>query len=87
MKSLAIFIVLVSFYNAQASIEYVESEQNRATPQEIATNRACFEELAKNGCGDPGSDLKQFRSCLHDAFPQLSDGCQKMMTGLYKRKK
>ena len=46
MKSLAIFIVMVSIYNAQASIEYVESEQNRATPQEIASNRACFEELA-----------------------------------------
>lgn len=78
----AMFVVLMT--NAYADIEY-EGKENNPTPQEISKNRACFEELAKQGCGDPGDDVKQFRSCLHNVFPTLGSDCQKLMIKLYTR--
>lgn len=72
---------------AHASIEHDGKTQTEPTAAEIQKNRACFEEVAKNGCGDPGEDIKQFRSCLHNVFPTLSVDCKKMMTKLYSNKK
>ena len=86
MKSILGLAMLFMVFNATASIEHVASEQSQATPQEIAKSRACFEELAKQGCKDPGENLKSFRTCMHDSYSQLSESCQKMMTYLYKRK-
>lgn len=77
---------MLSILNADASIEHVEGDDIGPTEQEISRNRACFEELAKAGCEDPGENLKGFRSCLHESFSLLSDDCRKMMSNLYRRR-
>ena len=79
-------MLMLSIVHANASIEYVEGEEDSPSPQEVSRNRACFEDLEKAGCGDPGENLKEFRVCLHDAFPSLSDDCKKMMSNLYRRR-
>lgn len=79
-------MLMLFIVNAQADIEYVETEESKATSMEIAQNRACFGELANQGCGDPGEDIKRFRSCLHDSFAQLTANCQKMMSHLYGKR-
>lgn len=86
MKKLFITAAMVFAVNALGSIEY-DGVRDEPTAQEISKNRACFEELARNGCGDPGEDYKQFRSCLSNVFPILSPSCQQMMSRLYGRKK
>lgn len=86
MKNFLILVFLLSFPSAWPSIEYVPGEEGSPSATEIARNRACFDEVAKYGCGDPGEDLAHFRSCLHDAHPSLSDRCKRMMTTLYKRR-
>lgn len=85
MKTLFTMMFMLFIAQANASIEYVEGEDSAPTQQEINKNRACFDELSKAGCGDPGENIKEFRVCLHDAFPSLSDDCKKMMSNLYRR--
>ncbi len=87
MKTLIPFLFVISIVNANASIEHVEGDEAIPSPQEMARNRGCFEELSKAGCEDPGENLKQFRRCLHEVFPSLSDDCKKMMSNLYRRRK
>lgn len=77
------FMVMMSF--AHASIEF-DGNDGKPTAAELEKSRSCFDELSKNGCGDPGEDIRGFRSCLHDVFTKLAPDCQKMMTDLYKRR-
>lgn len=83
MRKTLLALSLIFAINAQANIEYSTAEVSKATPQEIAQNRACFEELQVQGCGDPGEDIQQFKSCLKNVHSTLSGSCQKMMTELY----
>lgn len=71
--------------HAHADIEF-DGKLEIPTEAEMAKNRGCFEELSKLGCGDPGDDLKQFRSCLHDVYNSLGSECKSMMTNLYKKR-
>jgi len=82
MKKLLIPILVFSLHSAYASIEF-EGDEQQPTSKEITKNRACFEELARNGCGDPGEDVKQFRSCLKNVHSTLSPDCQQLMNYLY----
>ncbi len=86
MKFLLITVFTLSLSYSHASIEYAESKQGEISQAQIAKNRACFDEVATHGCGDPADDHKHFRTCLHDSFPALTEGCQKMMSNLYSRK-
>ncbi len=82
----AILICSFMFYlvNASASIEHTAEANQKPSAAEIVQNRACFEELAKYGCEDPGENLREFRACLHEVFLKLSASCQKMMSDLYR---
>jgi len=86
MKLLITLMCLLLIINANASIEHVEGEEETPSPQEISKSRACFDELTKAGCGDPGENLKDFRACLHETFPSLTEDCRKMMSNLYRRR-
>ncbi len=78
------FIMLISISaHSFANIEYSSQEPAKATVTEIKRNRACFEELKVQGCGDPGEDAQHFRSCLNNSFELLSVDCKKMMLELY----
>lgn len=83
MKQTFIAFGLILAVNAFADIEFSPGEQVRATPQEIAKSRSCFEELNVQGCGDPGEDIHHFRSCLKNVHSTLTADCKKMMTDLY----
>lgn len=83
MRTTLLALGLIFTINAHANIEYSPAEVSKATPQEIAQNRACFEELKVQGCGDPGEDVQHFKSCLKNVHSTLSANCQKMMTELY----
>lgn len=85
MKVIFMMCLIFSFSMAFATTEH-EVANNSPSTQEISKNRACFEEVAQNGCGDPGDDIKQFRSCLNNVFSSLNPDCQKMMSKLYHRK-
>ncbi len=84
----AILICSFMFYlvNANATIEHTAEDDRKTSAAEIGRNRACFDELAKSGCEDPGENLRAFRSCLHEVFSKLSPGCQKMTSDLYRRR-
>lgn len=84
MKKIVLAICVLITANAFATIEYSANESKPVSSQEIQKNRSCFEELAKQGCADPGEDIKAFRSCLSSAFPSLTPECQSMMSKLYK---
>jgi hypothetical protein len=86
MKYIFICSFMLFLSNAGASIEYSAKEDVKPTEAEITRNRSCFHELSQNGCGDPGENLKEFRTCLHDVFPKLTDNCQTMMSKLYGKK-
>lgn len=84
------FILICSFMfylaTAKANIEYSAEDAAVPSSSEVSKNRACFEELAKNGCEDPGGNFREFRSCLHEVFPKLTESCQKMTSDLYRRR-
>lgn len=86
MKNTLAIIALLFVMNAKADIEYSTDQNAKATPQEVSKNRACFQELAAQGCGDPGDDHQQFRSCLNNVHSTLTADCQKMMSNLYGKK-
>ena len=87
MKFFMMALFMLSLASSQASIEFAESKQTEISQVQLAKNRACLDELVTHGCGDPAEDHKHFRTCLHDAFPALTEGCQKMMSNLYSRRK
>lgn len=80
MKTFLIAVGLLFVLNSEASIEH-DPGQVEATPQEIAKNRACFEELTMMGCRE--EEHQEFRACLHNVFSSLTSDCQKMMSRLY----
>lgn len=86
MKSLLIILMMFSLTQVKATTEHLDADNDRPTTEEIKKNRACFEEVSQNGCGDPGEDMKHFRTCLHNVFPTLTQDCRKMMSKLYHRK-
>ena len=86
MKKILFAICLLFVMNVSADIEYSADQDSKPTTQEVSRNRACFEEVAKEGCGDPGEDIKHFKSCLSTVSTTLSSDCRKMMTELYGTK-
>lgn len=86
MKKMIFILGMITIFNVQADIEYTSQDASQPSTQEISKNRSCFEELKVQGCGDPGEDYKQFRSCMSNAFDSLSDNCRKMMSDLYGKK-
>lgn len=86
MKNTLAIIGLLFVMNAKADIEYSADQDAKASPQEVSKNRACFQELSAQGCGDPGDDHQQFRSCLNNVHSTLTTECQKMMSNLYGTK-
>lgn len=85
MKNSIIVMCFLLTTSSFASIEH-DSKGSKATAEEISRNRACFQELATQGCGDPGEDPAHFRACLKHVFPALSGNCKTMMTNLYGTK-
>lgn len=83
MKKILVVMMISFSVNSFANIEYSPREPAKATETEIKRNRACFEELKVQGCGNPGDDIQHFRSCLNNSFELLSSDCKKMMTELY----
>lgn len=84
MKTILIALGLLMVMNANADIEYsAEDVKGKATPAEVTRNHSCFQELEAEGCGNPGDDVKQFRSCMNNSYSRLSDDCKKMMSNLY----
>ncbi len=85
MKPFLITVFMLFIGNAHANIEF-DGKLEIPSETEVARNRSCFEEVSRFGCGDPGDDHRQFRSCLHDVYQTLSRDCKKLMTELYKKK-
>lgn len=86
MKHIIIALSLLIVMNAKADIDASSDDgKGKATPAEITRNQSCFRELEDEGCGSP--ETKEFRACMSEAFPKLSDSCQKMMSNLYGNKK
>lgn len=84
MKNLILLLCLTFSLQALSSMEADNFQE--ATPAEIAASRACFQEVADQGCGHPRDDLPSFKSCLHSSFSTLTPNCQKMMGELYGKK-
>ena len=72
--------------NAHASIEASSTPSSQPSKDEISKNRACFEELSVQGCGDPGDDTEQFRSCMSNVHETLDPHCKQLMQSLYGTK-
>ena len=70
--------------NVLADIEHTGNHQKLSETQRLK-NRACFQELKIEGCGDPGEDPAHFRSCLENISPTLTPECKILMTKLYGR--
>lgn len=88
MKSfILICSLMIILTEARASIEHMPGDEAVPSATEINQNRACFSEVSRNGCEDPGVNLREFRSCLHNVFPKLSDSCRRMMSDLYRRRR
>lgn len=84
MKNLILMCGILLMVNAYATIEAGDEKVFNVTAEEVMKNRACFKDLEANGCGDPGEDPKQFRSCMRNVYPKLEEDCQKLMTKLYR---
>ena len=84
MKNIILMTGLLLSFQAFADIEYVEDNQAKPTQVEISKNRACFQELERQGCGDPGDDPQQFRSCMSNVYSTLTTDCKALMTKLYR---
>ena len=83
MKNIVLLMGLLIAYDSFANIEY-EGSVAKPSATEISKNRACFGELKVQGCGDPGEDPEQFRTCMNDVYQTLSADCKKLMTKLYR---
>ncbi len=82
MKKIILITGLLLSFASMADIAY-EGETSNPTPEEISRNRACFEDLARQGCGDAGEDPAHFRACMSNVYTSLAQDCQALMTKLY----
>lgn len=82
MKKIVLMAGLLLSFTALADIEY-EGKYTKPSADEVSRNRACFEDLSRQGCGDPGEDPEQFRSCMSNVYTSLTQDCQSLMTKLY----
>lgn len=85
MKVFYIALITLTFTQSFATTEHSPEDMIQPSALEVSQNRACFLEVSENGCGDPGEDIQQFRSCLHNVFSSLTPRCQKMMSNLYSK--
>ena len=83
MRNTIFLLGLFLAHQSLADIEY-EGPSSRPGQAEIQRNRACFEELKVLGCGDPGEDPEQFRSCMSNVYSSLSKDCKVLMSKLYR---
>lgn len=83
MKNILLVASLMFVVSVKATIEYSSDQDSKPSTQEIQQSRSCFDEVAEQGCGDPGENPLRFRVCLKNIHPILSSDCQKMMTELY----
>lgn len=83
MKKLIMALGLLSIFNVYA---VTVDKYAQPTEAEIAKNRACFQELERQGCRTIEEDPEQFRSCLSNSHIALDDYCKKMMLDLYGTK-
>jgi hypothetical protein len=87
MKHIICALSLMFVVNAKADIDASSDDgRGKATPAEITRSHSCFRELEDEGCGNPGENPKEFKSCLAGTYSKLSDDCQKMMSNLYGTK-
>lgn len=86
MKLLITVLSLLLSLSVYADIEYSPGDDSVPTTEEISKNRACFEEVASHGCGDPGEDPNHFKSCLKNIHSGLTSHCKTMMSDLYDTK-
>lgn len=85
MKQTLMILGLVFVMNINAAEQTVKKDV-QPTAAEIAKNRACFQELEKQGCGTLEEDQEKFRSCMSYVHTTMEDHCQKLMKGLYGTK-
>ncbi len=50
---------------------------------EVSKNRACFQDLEVQGCGNQEEDPEQFRSCMSNVHENLNEHCKRLMSNLY----
>lgn len=86
MKQTLIALGLVFTLNTHAAVEPESKKAVQPTAAEIAKNRACFQELEKQGCGSLEEDQERFRSCMSYVHTTMDDHCKNMMQSLYGSK-
>lgn len=84
MKTIILVIGMVIALDSFGTIEHSENAGAKPSETEVQSNRSCFKELERQGCGDPGDDIQHFRSCMNNVFSSLPKSCQKLMIDLYK---
>lgn len=86
MKKLILLSGLCFALNGVASMDFSESKGSKPSSTQISKQRACFQELTDDGCGDPGEEPRHFRNCLAEVYPRLTTECRKLMSDLYGSK-
>lgn len=84
MKTVILIIGMVIALDSFGTIEHTENKGAKPSASEVQSNRYCFQELLRLGCGDPGDDIQHFRACMNNVFSDLPKNCQKLMLDLYK---
>jgi hypothetical protein len=87
MKKLFTLSLLALSLMAMADIESGAPETTPPNAERVQAARSCFAELERLGCGHPGDDLEQFRSCMNNVHGSLSSRCQAITTRLYGKRK
>lgn len=84
MKNMLTIGALLLTLGSYASIETgPEERETQPSVTQIQASRSCFQEITDTGCPHPADDLKEFRSCMHTMFQDLSTDCQARMKRLY----
>lgn len=86
MRKIFTAIVLILSLNVFADIQLSDKQAPQPTAAEQASNRACFSDLERLGCGDPGDDVEHFRSCMNNVYSSLNAECKALMKDLYQVK-
>lgn len=83
MKKLMMVLTLITSLSALANIDEAVLAAMEPTDSEISQSRACFQEMAVQGCGHPKEDLEHFKKCMGNVSASLTPACKKMLTDLY----
>ena len=84
MKTIILLTSLLLSSAVSANQDHESGMEAMPDDTRLQITRACFDQLARLGCGHPNEDREHFVNCARDQITDLDSDCQGLVKKLYR---